>query len=305
MMVARFNLKARHTRAVLLMKLHPVKVLMILLLCFPGRSLCQQRPLLTQDVDLIKPGHILFEFGFDFLQNARFPVSGLRGDLTGVGLIGINIGLGETAEFQVSGTVRNFLSVNERNPAFLTPRVGIDGRSSSDVGDFVLATKIRILPEGRRRPSLGFRVAMQLPNSDQNRGIGLNNTNVFGAFLIGKHFGKLNVFSNLGVGILTAPTDLFTQNDVVTYGLAGIYPLTRRVYLAGEINGRSSTRGKTPLGTESLSQVRLGLQVLSSGFRWDLAAIKGITRNDPSSGFTFGVTKDMKIFEVPVSSVPK
>lgn len=285
------------------MKLHPVKILVILLLCWPGIVLSQQRPLLTQDVDLLKPGHILFEFGFDFLQNSRFPVSGLRGDLTGVGVIGINIGLGETAEFQISGTARNFLSVNERNPAFLTPRLAIDGRSTSDVGDFVLATKIRIWPEGKRRPSLGFRVAMQLPNSDQSRGIGLNNTNVFGAFLIGKHFGKLNMFSNVGVGILTAPTDLFTQNDVVTYGLAGIYPLSRRVYVAGEINGRASTRGKTPLGTESLSQARLGLQVLAAGFRWDLAAIKGLTRNDPSSGFTVGVTKDMKVFEVPVSSM--
>lgn len=265
----------------------------------------QQRPLQTQDVDLIKPGHILFEFGFDFLQNQRFPVSGLRGDLTGVGVFGINIGLGETAEFQISGTAANFLSVSERVPSFITPRLSADGRSTTDVGDFVLATKIRILPEGKRRPSLGFRVAVQLPNSDQGKGIGLNNTNVFGSFLIGKHFGQLNLFSNVGLGILTAPTTLFSQNDVFTYGVAGIYPLFRHVSLAGEIYGRQSTRHVTPLGTESLSQARLGVQVVAGGFRWDVAAIKGLTRNDPQSGITFGVTKDFKAFEIPTSGVSK
>ena len=288
------------------MRLRGITLLIIAGGLLSGYAWAQQRPLLTQDVDLIKRGHILFEFGFDFLQNARFPVSGLKGDLTSAGVIGINIGLGETAEFQISGTAANFLTVNERVPSFVTPHLSGDGRSTSDIGDFVLATKIRILPEGRRRPSMGFRVALQLPNSDQSHGIGLNTTNVFGSFLFGKHFGKLNTFSNIGVGILTSPTQLFSQNDVVTYGLAGIYPLTPHVSLAGEINGRWSTRGNpAPLGTESLSQARLGLQVLAAGFRWDVAAIKGITRVDPQSGITFGISKDIKAFEFPTSGVSK
>jgi hypothetical protein len=271
----------------------------------PSMALAQQRPLLTQDVDLVKPGHVLFEFGFDFLQDQHFPASGLRGDLTSVGVIGINIGLGETAEFQISGTTYDFLSVSERTPSFIVPRLSFNGQSTSDVGDFTLATKMRILLEGKRRPSLGFRVAMQLPNSDQSRGIGLNSTNVFGSFLIGKHFGKLNAFSNVGIGILTAPTALFSQNDVLTYGVAGIYPLTRQISLAAEINGRKSTRKSTPLGTEDQAQARLGVQVLAAGFRWDVAAIRGFYRNDPQTGVTFGLTKDIKAFDLPVSGPSK
>ena len=42
----------------------------------------QQRPLLTEDVDIIPPGTIRIEAGIDFLQGARFPVSGINGDLT-------------------------------------------------------------------------------------------------------------------------------------------------------------------------------------------------------------------------------
>lgn len=288
------------------MKLPGIKSLIMTIALLPLCGWAQQRPLLTQDVDLIKPGHILFEFGMDFLQNQRFPVSGLRGDLTSVGVIGINIGLGETAEFQITGTAANFLSVNESIPSFVTPHLSGDGHSATDIGDFVLATKIRILPEGRRRPSMGFRVAVQLPNSDQSHGIGLNTTNVFGSFLFGKHFGKFNTFSNIGIGLLTSPTQLFSQNDVLTYGVAGLYPLTPRVSLAAEINGRWSTRGgPPPLGTESLSQARLGLQVMAAGFRWDVAAIKGITRVDPQSGITFGVTKDIKAFEIPAATLSK
>ncbi|MDD5541577.1 MAG: hypothetical protein PHX83_00205 [Acidobacteriia bacterium] len=289
-----------------LMKLRLILFLVVSAILWPAGLAAQQRPLLTQDVDLIQPGHILFEFGIDFLQSDHFPLSGLRGDLTSVGVIGINIGLGETAEFQLEGTTYNFLAVSGRSPSFVTPHLSADGLSTSGFGDFTLATKLRILPEGKHRPSFGFRFGFQMPNSNQSNGIGLNTTNVFGTILIGKHFGKLNTFSNVGIGILTAPTLLFTQNDVLTYGVAGTYPLFKHITLAGEINGRRSTRGGVaPLGTESLSQARFGVQVLAAGFRWDLAAIKGLTRLDPSSGITLGVTKDIKAFDVPTAGPSK
>ena len=54
----------------------------------------QQRPLLTEDVDIIPPGTVRIEAGIDFLQGAKFPVSGISGDLTRVGVIGVNFGLG-------------------------------------------------------------------------------------------------------------------------------------------------------------------------------------------------------------------
>ena len=44
--------------------------------------------------------------------------------------------------------------------------------------------------------------------------------------LFGKKFGqegRFNAFGNLGVAILTAPTELFSQNDVFTYGAAGSF----------------------------------------------------------------------------------
>ncbi|OLE52035.1 MAG: hypothetical protein AUG51_20265 [Acidobacteria bacterium 13_1_20CM_3_53_8] len=270
--------------------------LLFCLLCAAGTQ-AQQRPLLTEDVDIIPPGTVRIEAGVDFEQNARFPLSGLTGDLTRVGVIGVNIGLSPNVEVQVDGVLQNYLSINSMNvPSPIPLNVVPGANSTSDFGDFTLSTKIKLRAETRRSPSLGFRFGVQLPNSNQARGIGTNQTNAYGMILVGKKFGRngrFNTFGNLGLGILTAPTQLFTQNDVVLYGLAGIFRLNKQFNLVGEVNGRANTRpGTGPLGTESQGEARLGLQLRASGLRFDIAGIAGLTRFSPRSGVTFGVTYD-------------
>jgi hypothetical protein len=257
----------------------------------------QQRPLLTEDVDIIPPGSLRIEAGIDFMQNAKFPLSGLTGDLTRVGVIGVNVGLSPNVEFQIDGTVQNFVSINSMNvPSPIPLGFGPGTNSTNDTGDFTLSTKIKLRNETKNGPSLGFRFGVQLPNSNQARGIGVNQTNAYGVILIGKKFGhnaRANFFGNLGIGILTAPTEAFTQNDVLLYGFAGIIRLNRQLNFVGEINGRANTRsGRAPLGTESQSEARLGLQVKASGLRFDFAGIAGLTDFSPRSGVTFGVTYD-------------
>jgi hypothetical protein len=145
---------------------------------------------------------------------------------------------------------------------------------------------------------------VQLPNSNETRGIGVNQTNAFGMILIGKKFGgdgRFNTFGNLGVAILTAPTRPFTQNDVLLYGLAGIYRVNDQLNIAGEVNGRANTRrGGAPLGTEPQSEARLGIQLKASGLRFDFAGIAGLTDFSPRSGVTFGVTYDTPSVFTPV-----
>lgn len=274
-------------------------------LCAVVSAHAQQRPLITEDVDVLSPGTLRIEAGIDFMQDAKFPASGLTGDLTRVGVIGINIGISPNVELQLEGVAQNFVSINSAAPNPAIPRNFAAGsNSTNDTGDFTLATKIKLRNETRRSPSLGFRFGVELPNSSEGRGIGLNQTNAFGTILFGKKFGRdgrLNTFGNLGIAILTAPTQAFTQNDVLTYGFAGIFRLNRQVNLAGEINGRANTRsGRAPLGTESLSEARLGLQVKTSGLRFDFAGIAGLTEFSPRSGVTFGVTYDTPNVFTPV-----
>ncbi len=257
----------------------------------------QQRPLLTEDVDIIPTGTLRVEAGIDFVQDIKFPLSGLRGDLTRVGVVSLNIGLAPNVEVQIDGVAQNFLSINSQTlPSPINLDLAPGALSTNDTGDFTLSTKIKIRNETRRSPSLGFRFGVQLPNSNETRGLGTNSTNAYGTILVGKKFGRdnrLNMFGNIGIAILNAPTEQFTQNDVLLYGIAGLYRFNRSINIAGEINGRANTRrGRAPLGTESQSEARLGLQIKTSGLRFDFAGIAGLTEFSPRTGLTFGVTYD-------------
>jgi hypothetical protein len=277
-------------------------LLLLLTLTFAVRA--QQRPLITEDVDIIPPGTIRIEAGIDFMQGAKYPVSGITGDLTRVGVIGISFGMGPNVEFQIEGVAQNYVSINSRAVSAIPLELLPGANSTNDTGDFTLAAKFKLRNETRRGPSLGFRFGVQLPNSNEARGIGLNQTNAFGSILFGKKFGadgRFNTFGNLGIAILTAPTEAFTQNDVFTYGLAGIFRINRQFSVAGEVNGRANTRpGNGPLGTESQAEARLGMQIRASGLRFDFAGIKGLTSFSPNSGFTVGVTYDTPSVFAPV-----
>lgn len=264
----------------------------------------QQRPLITEDVDVLEPGSLRVQVGIDFTQDAKFPASGLTGDLTRVGVIGVHVGLSPNVEFSIEGVAQNFLSINTRGTSAFPLAITPGANTTNDTGDFRLATKIKLRNETRRGPALGFKFGVELPNSNESRGIGVNQTNAFGIILMGKKFGRdgrLNTFGNLGLGIYTAPTRLFTQNDMLLYGLGGIFRVNKTVNLAAEVNGRSNTRGGgAPLGTESLGEFRLGLQVKAAGLRFDAAGIKGLTEFSPRSGVTFGVTYDTPSVFKPV-----
>jgi hypothetical protein len=268
----------------------------LVLLALSPLATAQQRPLITEDVDIIPPGSIRIQSGLDFLQDVKYPASGLTGDLTRVGVIGINIGLSPNVEFQIEGVGQSFLSINSRTPGAIPLTLAPGTNSTNDIGDFTLWMKMKLHAETKRAPSVGFRFGVQLPNSNQARGIGLNNTNAFGQILVGKKFGhdgRLNTVGNLGIAIITAPTLLFTQNDMLTYGAAGIFRINKQFSLAGEVNGRVNTRpGDGPLGTEAQSQARLGMQIRASGLRFDFAGIKGLGKFSPKSGVTVGVTYD-------------
>ena len=266
-------------------------------------ALSQQRPLLTDDVDITPPGAIEIGAGVDFLQNVKFPLSGLRGDLTRVGDFRFRNGLASNVELQIEGTLQNFLAINSQ----ITPPpipLNITGNSTSDFDDFTVSAKVKLRNETKNIPAIGMKFGFQMPNSNQARGIGTNQINIFSKLIVQKRFGRkpgktplANIYGNLGLGIMSAPLASFTQNDVLLYGLAGIFRLNDRINLVTEVNGRHNTRsGDAPLGTESVSNFRVGTQIRASGLRFDTAAIFGLTRFSPRTGVTFGVTYVSPVF---------
>jgi hypothetical protein len=262
----------------------------------------QQRPLLTDDIDITPQGAIELGAGIDFLQNAKFPLSGLKGDLTRVGDIRLRTGVAANVELQIEGTLQNFLAINSQSPSPIP--LNVSGNSTNDFDDFTISTKVKLLSETKNLPAIGIKFGFQMPNTDQARGIGTNQINIFSKVIIQKKFGKrqgkmplANIYGNIGLGIMNSPLANFTQNDVLLYGLAGIFRLNGRINLVSEVNGRLNTRsGVAPLGTESIGQFRLGTQIKASGLRFDTAAVFGLTRNSPRSGFVFGVTYQSPVF---------
>src|SRR5262245_52325523 len=81
----------------------------------------QQRPLVTEDVEVVKPGAARFELGFDFLQDKDFTLSGLNGDLTRFGVIAMTFGLAPNVEVEAGGVLQNYLSINRQYQASNIP----------------------------------------------------------------------------------------------------------------------------------------------------------------------------------------
>jgi len=262
----------------------------------------QQRPLITDDIDITPPGAIEIAAGVDFLQKAKFPLSGLTGDLTRVGDIRIRQGFASNVEIQIEGVIQNFLAIDSQ----LTPPpipLNVTGNSTSDFDDFTVSAKVKLFSETDNLPAIGMKFGFQMPNTDQAKGIGTNQINVFSKIIVQKRFGRVtgkspraNIYGNLGLGIMNAPLRNFTQNDVLLYGLAGIFRLNDRINIASEVNGRLNTRSEAPLGTESVGQFRIGTQIKASGLRFDTAAIFGLTSKSPRTGVTFGVTYESPSF---------
>ncbi len=277
--------------------------LLFLIIAAAGFSaIGQQRPLLTDDIDITPQGSVEIGAGVDFLQNVKFPLSGLKGDMTRVGDIRIRQGFAANVELQIEGTVQNFVAINSRGPSAIP--LNVTGNSTSDFDDFIVSAKVKLHNETRYTPALGMKFGFQMPNTDQAKGIGTNQINIFSKLIVQKRFGKqagraplANIYGNVGLGIMTAPLERFTQNDVLLYGLAGIFRLSDRINIATEINGRLNTRsGNVPLGTESVGNFRIGAQVKASGLRFDTAAVFGLTRFSPRTGVTFGVTYQSPVF---------
>ena len=254
----------------------------------------QQRPLVTEDPEPVGAGRVLLEVGLDYNRDVLFPVSGLTGNLTKLPLIGISFGVGSIAEIQIDGGLRNSLSITNRAQAPLSSLVTATGDKTSSVEDIVIGAKVRIAGEGRARPSIGARFATRLPNASNESGIGLDTIDFFSSLLLGKTIQSVRVVGNIGLGILSDPTQANRQNDVLTYGVSFARALTDTTEIVGEINGRVSTReGIPPPGTESRSVLRFGGRYTRGMLRVDAGLLLGLTSMSNISngvGFTTGFT---------------
>ena len=273
-------------------------ILAIFWLSLPAVADAQQRPLLTEDPETVNAGLVLVEGGVDVQRSLFYPVSGLDGDLLRAPVLGISIGIGSVAELQVDGGLYNRLSIKSRTPAPLSNQLEIDGDETTDVEDVVVATKIRLLPEGPGHPALGLRFATRLPNAGNESGLGTDTLEFNVSALAGKTVKSLRVVGNIGFAILGDPTRGDQQGDLLTYGVSFARAVKQGVELVGEINGRYAATydDDTPPGAESRAAMRFGGRITTGTVRLDAGAIIGLTSRDPSIGFSAGLTWVFRAF---------
>jgi len=281
---------------------HAIRFVLVLalMLCLPAGARAQQRPLVTEDPEVIGAGRMLIEGGLDYGRDVEYPASGLEGTLFRAPLLGISVGLSSIAELQIDGGFHNRLSITDRADAPLAALVTATGESTRDVEDVVIATKIRIVAEGATRPAFAVRFATKLPNASNESGLGLDTTDFMLTVLGAKTVQSVRVVANAGLGILADPTAGNQQNDVLLYGLSFARALTTRAEVIGEVNGRLDVRNGDPYpGTESRGVARFGARYTIGSWRADGAILFGLTGRDPAIGFGAGFTYVFQAFQLP------
>lgn len=260
------------------------------MLLLPAIAAAQQRPLVTEDPEVVGAGQVLLELGFDQLWEQRYPASGLQGTLLRAPTFGVSVGLG-IAELQIDGAIYQRLQIKERFEAPLADLLDVTGDQTSSIDDVTVATKIRIMGEAAGRPAFGIRLATKLPNASNERGLGRDTTDFYASLLVAKTVQSMRVVGNAGLGILGDATDGSRQNDVLTYGLSLARALTQASEVVGEINGRLhvSDSDAAP-GTGSSAIARGGLRFTKGPVRIDGGVILGLMDDDPKFGVTAGLT---------------
>lgn len=271
------------------------------LLIGAGAATAQQRPLLTQDPETVGPGQVLIEAGIEGARSQTYPASGLEGDLLRAPIFGISVGISSIAEFQFDGGLYDRLVISDRRPAPLSPLLTFpfDDRVTEDVEDFSLGTKIRLLSEKPRRPSIGVVLTTRLPNARNGTGLGRDTIEFYTSLLAAKTVESIRVVANVGVGILPDPVQGDRQNDVLTAGVSVARALTNRTELVGELNGRLSTRERPFPGTESRGLLNLGARHTRGPIRFDGSVFVGLTSIDPTVGASVGFTYVFQAFSIP------
>jgi hypothetical protein len=274
-------------------------IVIVLLGCAPT-TFAQQRPLVTEDPETVGGGRILIEGGLDLQRDVVFPVSGLQGNRLIVPSVSISIGLSSIAELQIDGAFYQRLNITERREAPLSHLLDFDGDDTTDVDDFIVATKLRLVTESGRRPAIGLRLATKLPNVSNESGLGTDMTDFYASLLFGKTVQSIRVVANGGLAILGDPTSAVPeQNDLLTYGVSIARAMTNAAELVGEVNGRWTTSEDPDPGAENSATFRLGGRYTRGAVRVDAAVLFGMTSRDPSIGLTTGFTWVLNAFQVP------
>ncbi|MDI6782656.1 MAG: hypothetical protein QME64_01000 [bacterium] len=237
-----------------------------------------ERPLITESAEITPYGSIEVRTGFNYLKNITllFQSEDKKWDVIHLPTIGVSVGLGDWIEVQTDFDL--IYQDNEQDNGF-------------DVGDLKLWTKIKLLSETGTRPAVAIKFGMKLPNADNTRNFGTDESDNFGMLILSKHILGVESRLNLGIGILGNPNELSKQDDVLLYGLGFVKPIYGALNAVAEITGITNSHD----GNDR-SSLRAGIQLPQKWITWDIAGSIGLDDRSEDWSATAGATFAFQAF---------
>jgi hypothetical protein len=276
------------------MRLTPLLATVALVLTAARSVHAQQRPLPTEPLNGVGEGNASVQLGVDYSHNTQFTLSGLQGNLWRVALIQIDVGLGSIADFELSGGLRDHLSITSTKPAPLSGVLDLsDPNSTGAFDDILVATKVRVLADSAERPGIALKFATRLPNAKHPSGLGQDTTDFFGTLILGHNVAGHDIVANAGVGVLGDPLQGNRRVASFLYNVMVAHPVTDRVSAIVGLDGRT---GPAEPGLESRAVARIGVSRSEGPIRVRLDGTWGLTDRDGSVGFALNATYTFHAF---------
>lgn len=240
-----------------------------------GAQSLDGHPFRTLSPTALRAGGHEVQIGADYRTNAVTQplLSDGAGDLLQAPEVRHRIGFGR-AELSIGGPAWQHLSPD-----------GVSRDDADGPGDFSFWVIVNAVRQRRSRIALGFAYGAKMPNADDEDGLGTDEADTFFAVLLGhastRHEWRLNV----GLAVLGDPAANASQEDLLTYGLAGRHG--RRHCLAWEIYGRTLSTDDA----RDIEESTLEAGYLYRGRRADVevSLVHGLARNSGDLGVSAGM----------------
>ena len=252
----------------------------VCLSAIPCLLLSQQNPVSTESASILPRGDAHAEVGFGRYYDQTFPLSGLEGTLSKIGMLRFAYSYDGNVELQFDGTLLDVLDIQSRHDAF-NSAITTKNRVAGDIGDFTLWTKFRLISEYHFFSTLSVRFGVQLPNASNESGLGIDEFDFYSSFLVEKHVAGARVVLNAGLGILGNPAVLSDQHDTFIYAFGSYVPIGETENIILEIAGRTGHQG---IGVYRLANAKAGGETRFSGLSWKLLGVMSFSRSDNSRG---------------------
>lgn len=235
-----------------------------------------ERPLATEPALTLPEGQAQAEAGLSWFEGRD--LAGREGHLWSLPTLAAVVALGPAADLRVEGAALVGFEPEDGG--------GNGGRDARrEPADFTFWTKVRLWRGTRLQPVVAGRLGVKLPVTSDESGLGTDEVDFHAQVLLSQTLPSVRLNLNLGIAVLGDPGRQAAQNDALTYGLSGVFPLGGRVRVVGEVAGRQG-----PGTFFDRSHARVGARWERGRVVWDAALSAGFIDESEDWGIIAGAT---------------